>query len=96
VRQIVMKSVALALLFGLVTGQAAQAAYVDPSVGGMLFQVLAAGFAVLSGIILLFSRQIRMTLARLRRSLRREPSQDTQSTGDVQPHLQSAVGQEER
>ena len=45
-------------------------AYIDPSTGGMLFQVLAAGFAVLSGAALIFSRQIRVLLSRVRRSLR--------------------------
>jgi len=45
-------------------------AYIDPNTGGLLFQVLAAAFAVLSGAALIFSRQIRMGLARIRRSLR--------------------------
>ena len=44
--------------------------YIDPNTGGMLFQVLAAGFAALSGFVLIFSRQIRRFWARLRRRLR--------------------------
>lgn len=44
--------------------------YIDPNTGGMLFQALAAGFALFSGIALVFSRQIRAAFARLRRSLR--------------------------
>jgi hypothetical protein len=44
--------------------------YIDPNTGGMLFQVLAAAFAVGSGLILVFSRQIRRGIARVRRSLR--------------------------
>jgi hypothetical protein len=45
-------------------------AYIDPNTGGILFQALAASFAVLSGLALLFSRQIRAGFARARRFLR--------------------------
>ncbi len=45
-------------------------AYIDPNTGGMLFQILAAGFALFSGVVLLFARQIRSGWARLRRFLR--------------------------
>ena len=45
-------------------------AYIDPNTGGMLFQVLAAALAALSALALIFSRHIRVFLARLRRSLR--------------------------
>jgi hypothetical protein len=45
-------------------------AYIDPNTGGMLFQVLATAFALLSGVALVFSRQIRMAAAKLGRSLR--------------------------
>jgi hypothetical protein len=44
--------------------------YIDPNTGGMLFQALAAAFALLSGIALVFSRQIRAALARFRRFVR--------------------------
>lgn len=44
--------------------------YVDPNVGGMLFQALAVAFGALTGVALLFSRQIRMLWARLRRWFR--------------------------
>jgi len=44
--------------------------YIDPNTGGMLFQALAAGFALLSGIALVFSRQIRAAIARFRRFVR--------------------------
>ena len=44
--------------------------YIDPNTGGMLFQALAASFAVLSGLALVFSRQIRAVFARVKRSLR--------------------------
>ena len=42
----------------------------DPNTGGMVFQILATSFAVLSGVALVFARQIRMVFARLFRSLR--------------------------
>jgi hypothetical protein len=45
-------------------------AYIDPSTGGMLFQVLAILFAALSGMLLFFSRQIKTLLSRLLRFLR--------------------------
>jgi hypothetical protein len=45
-------------------------AYIDPNTGGMIVQVVATSIAVLSGIGLVFARQIRMVFARLVRSLR--------------------------
>jgi hypothetical protein len=45
-------------------------AYIDPNTGGMLFQILATAFAVFSGVVLVFSRQIRAAIARARRFLR--------------------------
>jgi hypothetical protein len=44
--------------------------YIDPNTGGMLFQVLAAAFATLSALILLFSSRIRALVGKLRRLLR--------------------------
>jgi len=41
--------------------------YIDPNTGGMLFQVLAVAFAAVSGMFLVFSRQIRTGMGRLRR-----------------------------
>lgn len=41
--------------------------YIDPGTGGILFQVLAGVFVALSGVVLVFSRQIRQWVARLRR-----------------------------
>jgi hypothetical protein len=60
--------------------------YIDPNTGGMLFQVLAVVFAAFSGMVLIFSRQIRTSLGRLRRMLRGknqeensvEPTEDKQ------------------
>ena len=44
--------------------------YIDPNTGGMLFQILAIVVALSSGLILFFSRQIRMGLARVARYVR--------------------------
>jgi hypothetical protein len=44
-------------------------AYIDPGTGGMLFQLLAVLFAVFSGLILFFSRQIKTVFARFKRFL---------------------------
>jgi hypothetical protein len=64
------KSLLLAFLTLFATTSIAFA-YVDPATGGMLFQALAAALAVFTGLALVFSRQIRMLFARVRRSLRR-------------------------
>jgi hypothetical protein len=64
-----LKSILLALILSLVGVQPALA-YIDPNTGGMLFQALAASFAVLTGAALVFSRQIRAGLASVRRRVR--------------------------
>ncbi len=65
------------LILFLIGIPAAPAAYIDPSTGGMLFQLLAVLLAAASGILFFFSRQIKTGLARLRRALRKEDtSQD--------------------
>lgn len=51
--------------------------YVDPNTGGVLFQALAASLAAISGVLLIFSRQIRQFFARLRRSARKDESEET-------------------
>jgi hypothetical protein len=68
-KKVLLRSMILVLIVSLTAAQSALA-YIDPNTGGMLFQVLAAGFAVFSGIILIFSRQIRSALGRAKRSLR--------------------------
>lgn len=54
-------------------------AYIDPSTGGMLFQILAVAFAAFSGFLLFFSRQIKMGIARLRRAMRGEKPDESVS-----------------
>ena len=63
------KALLLASIVGLATARPALA-YIDPSTGGMLFQLLAVIFASLSAILLIFSRQVRMLIARIRRAVR--------------------------
>jgi hypothetical protein len=50
--------------------------YIDPNTGGVLFQALAAIFAVASGALLFFSGKIRESIARFRRRLRKDDDQD--------------------
>jgi ribosomal protein S9 len=44
--------------------------YIDPSSGGLIFQILAVMFGVISGAVLLFAGRIRMGIAKLRRTIR--------------------------
>jgi hypothetical protein len=50
--------------------------YIDPNTGGMLFQVLAVLFGVISGTVLIFSSRIKMGFSKLRRSIRERSGQD--------------------
>ncbi len=51
--------------------------YIDPNTGGILFQALAVGLAAISGVLLIFSRRIREFFARMRRSARKDESEET-------------------
>ena len=46
--------------------------YIDPNTGGIIFQALAGLFAVISGLLFFFSRNIREFFARLRRRARKD------------------------
>lgn len=50
--------------------------YIDPSTGGMLFQVLAVLFGLFSGLILFFSSKIKMAYRRLLRNFREGKNED--------------------
>jgi len=52
--------------------------YIDPNTGGILFQALAGLFAVFSGVLFFFSRNIREYFARLRRRGRKDEEDDQQ------------------
>ena len=59
--------------------------YIDPSSGGLIFQILAVMFGVISGTVLLFAGRIRMAIAKMRRSYREkrgieEPVTETPET----------------
>jgi|GEM_PF-916500 len=45
------------------------AAYIDPNTGGMLFQILAVLFGVISGLFLFFSGRIKNAFYKFRRKL---------------------------
>lgn len=57
-------------------------AYIDPNTGGMLFQLLAVLFGLLSGVLVFFSARIRMAFARFRRYLRERGGEEQAQTGD--------------
>ena len=50
--------------------------YIDPNTGGVLFQALAAVFAVASDVLLVFSSKIRSGIARIRRRFRKDNDED--------------------
>jgi hypothetical protein len=68
----------LVILGCLVFVGPASAAYIDPNTGGLLFQVLAVLFGVLSGIVLIFSSRIKMLVFRIMRII--NGSKDQPST----------------
>jgi len=61
---IVVEAVALALIVGSQAAYAAPKGYIDPSTGGMLFQVLAVIVTMASGLVFLFSNKIKMLFNR--------------------------------
>ena len=64
------KSLLFVLVISLVGTTPAYAAYIDPNTGGMLFQVLAVLFGVISAMILVFSSKIKMLYYRVTRLIR--------------------------
>lgn len=66
----VCKSVLLVVIVSLTVVPSAFAAYIDPNTGGLIFQMLAVIFGLLSGFVLFFSSQIKMLFARAIRSIR--------------------------
>jgi hypothetical protein len=58
--------------------------YIDPNTGGMLFQILASLFVVVSAVLLVFSSRIKMFLARLRRR-RAEPAEPAGLADEDEP-----------
>jgi hypothetical protein len=64
------KATTLLFLMVLTVFGTARAAYIDPNTGGMLFQLLAVLIGVISGVLLLFSNQVKRAFYRIKRSLR--------------------------
>ncbi len=62
----------LTLLTASVALAAPKAHYIDPNVGGMLFQALAVIFTLLSSLIFFFSSRIKLAFARLKRTVRKK------------------------
>jgi hypothetical protein len=60
-------------------------AYIDPNTGGILFQALAASLAVISGLALLFSRQIRAGFARAQRFFRERLDGEAEEAPGLEP-----------
>ena len=74
-------SLFLVLYVCLINTTPANAAYIDPNTGGMLFQVLAVLFGVISALFLVFSSKIKMLFYRITRYIREsstEPGEDSE------------------
>jgi hypothetical protein len=69
------KTSIISTLFLIMIFDKANAAYIDPNTGGMLFQILAVLFGFLSTIILVFSSKIKMFFYRIMRALRKTKSE---------------------
>ncbi|MCB9133815.1 MAG: hypothetical protein H6636_00200 [Anaerolineales bacterium] len=60
--------------------------YIDPNTGGVLFQALAVAFGAISGIVLLFSGQIKSLIRRIQRSAREKRGETAEvENPDQQP-----------
>jgi len=59
----------LSLVIAILSLLSVIAAYIDPNTGGMLFQILAVLFGVISGALLLFSGRIKGMYYRVRRKI---------------------------
>lgn len=60
------------------------AAYIDPNTGGMLFQILAVLFGVISGALLLFSGKIKGYYYRIRRRMQRSEDESSVESLDIE------------
>ncbi len=61
---IVVETLLIALIASIQAAYAAPRGYIDPSTGGMLFQILAVVVTMASGLIFLFSNRIKMLFNR--------------------------------
>lgn len=65
-----LKVMVFAVGMSLLVVPSARAAYIDPNTGGIIFQWLAIAIGAISGLLLLFSGQIKRLFYRMRRSVR--------------------------
>jgi hypothetical protein len=86
-RRIVKTSIFVLVFVGLIGAKAVYAAppaYIDPNTGGMLFQMLAVVFTLLSGLLFFFSSRIKMAFARFMRFLREKRGKQQPIQGKAQ------------
>jgi len=79
-KNLFVKAITIVFLMSLAAYGTAQAAYIDPNTGGLLFQVLAVLIGVISGFLLLFSSQVKKAFYRIKRSLRGEKSEQIEES----------------
>jgi len=58
--------------------------YIDPSSGGLLFQILVVMFGMISGAVLIFSSRIKMGISKIRRSIRERRGGDEPQEADAE------------
>lgn len=81
-KQVIASLIFVFLLVSVIEANAIYAAptsYIDPNTGGMLFQILAVAFALLSGFVLFFYRHIIMTFTRIMRFIREKMGKEDRS-----------------
>lgn len=57
--------------------------YIDPSTGGMLFQVLAIAFTAVSGFVLIFANRIKMFFSKLRRNANEDEAEVQEENNEI-------------
>lgn len=74
-KKVLVKVILFTLYVSLFSIKIAHAAYIDPNLGGMLFQILIVLFGIFSGVLLLFSSRLKSVFYRFMRYLRRSKSE---------------------
>jgi hypothetical protein len=75
-------------LSSLLSFKAVVAAYIDPNTGGMLFQILAVMFGVISGALLLFSGRIKGLYYKVRRRMQ-SPEDEVVESDDPDDEIEA-------
>lgn len=58
--------------------------YIDPNSGGLIFQILAVMFGVISGAVLIFSSRIKMGISKIQRAIREKMEKSDNSDTETQ------------